>query len=430
MDLLIKGGRVIDPERNFDGQADLAIENGKILKLEERIRGKATEVIDANGLIVVPGLIDMHVHLREPGREDKETIFTGMKAAAKGGFASVCCMPNTNPAIDNEGIVQFVLHKAKQNPCINVFPVAAATRGREGKEMTEIGKLMKSGAAAISDDGSCISDSGLLRHILEYAGPFGIPVLEHCEDIALSCGGLIHEGVISTMLGLKGIPSTSEEVMVARDILLSESTGMRIHIQHVSSAGSVGLLRRAKERNVPVTAETAPHYLLLTDENLQTYDTNFKMNPPLRSVKDRDALIAALSDGTIDAIATDHAPHLAVEKEVEFDRAPFGIIGLETCVPLLLDRMVRQGHLDITRMIDLLSSAPARIMRFQNKGTFREGADGDVTLIDTEKAVVFSNGYFESKCWNSPFLNWKCRGAPVCVIVEGKKVMENGEVLV
>ncbi|MDP8218698.1 MAG: dihydroorotase [Candidatus Theseobacter exili] len=429
MDILIKGGRIVDPSQDFDCIADLGINMGKIVACGSGIKEKANKVVDATGLIVVPGLIDMHVHFREPGMEEKETIYTGMRAAAKGGFSSVATMPNTKPATDNEGIVKYILTKTAEKPLINVFPVAAATLARDGKQMTEIGELKKAGAVALSDDGDCITNSALLRRILEYAGSLDMPVLEHCEDPVLSGQGVMNESIMSTILGLKGIPAASEVVMVARDLTLCKMTGSRLHIQHVSSAGSVELIRWAKSKGVPVTAETAPHYLVLTDDDLHSYSTMLKVKPPIGSKHDREELIKAVKDGTIDAIASDHAPHLHAEKDVEFDYAPFGMIGLESSIPLIMETLINPGILDFKDLVRLMSLNPANILGLKGKGSLKRGADGDVTLIDPEKEVVLTKDYFESKSINTPFLNWKCKGAPTSLFVSGKQILKDEKII-
>ena len=359
-----------------------------------------------------------------------KTIATGMRAAAKGGFSSVCTMPNTLPAVDNEGIVKFIISKSKEaGGFVNVFPVASATKGRESREMTEIGSLKEAGAVAVTDDGDCINDTNLLRRILQYSDSLNIPVLEHCEDMVLTSHGVMREGVMSTKLGLKGIPAESEEIMVARDIFVSKLTKCPVHIQHVSSAGSVSIIRWAKKNGIKVTAETAPHYLVLTDEALADYNTAYKVKPPIGNADDREALIEGLIDGTIDVIASDHAPHVKSKKEVEFDYAPFGMIGLETSLPLVMENLVAKNRISLKRMVELMSASPARIMNLSKKGALSEGFDADITIIDDKKEVEITCEYFESKSVNSPFKGMKCKGVAVGLVVNGKIVMKDGKVL-
>lgn len=426
--LLIKNGRIVDPSQNLDQISDLYIESGIIKKLGKNLSITSDELIDARGLIVSPGFIDMHVHLREPGFEQKETILTGMRAAAKGGFTSICCMPNTHPPMDEPGTVGFVLSKAKEGKLVHVYPIGAATMKREGKVMTEIGHLKKAGVVAISDDGEPIYDAYMMRRCMEYSKMFGIIVIDHCEDKNLSQEGVMNESFSSTLLGLKGVPNISEDVLVIRDILISQYTGIPVHLAHISSKGAVELVRWGKAKGVQVSAETAPHYFSLSDEDIKEYRTEFKMNPPLRSKEDVLAVREGLKDGTIDAIATDHAPHQAVEKEVEFDMAPFGIIGLETSVPVGLTFLVKEGILTLSQWIEKMAVNPAKILNLPG-GSLSVGRPGDVTILDLEKEVSIQDNYFESKSRNCPYMGKKLKGAPVHTIVEGRLVMKDGKVL-
>ncbi|MDD5492738.1 MAG: dihydroorotase, partial [bacterium] len=380
MRILIKGGRVIDPANRIDAQKDIYIEEGVIKKVGSNIKVNKpnVKVIDARGKVVTPGLIDMHTHLREPGREDEETIASGTRAACKGGFTSICCMPNTQPVTDNQAQVELILSKAQKEGWVNVYPIGAITKGLQGEEMSPIGELKKAGVAGITDDGKTVYNSLIMRRALEYSKMFKLPVISHCEDTDLSAEGLINEGYISTILGMRGIPRQAEEVIVSRDIQLAEMTGGHLHIAHVSTEGSVGMIRRAKRMNIKITAETAPHYFTLTDEAVKTYNTNTKMNPPLRTKKDVQAIKHGLQDGTIDCIASDHAPHLEDEKNQEYELAPFGIIGLETMLPLIITELVDKKVLTLREAIKKLTVNPARILGL-NKGTLSPGADADIT---------------------------------------------------
>lgn len=415
--LLIKGGHVIDPANGLDGIRDILVEDGKISQVAEKIVKNGTEIIAAGGRHIFPGFIDMHVHLREPGREDEETIASGTRAAAHGGFTSVVCMPNTEPPIDNEGIVELIYKQAKDSAAVNVFCAACISKGRQGKEIVEMGKLKQAGVVALSDDGSTVADSYLMRRALEYSSMFNLLVISHSEELSLNRQGQMNEGYMSTRLGLTGIPNAVEEIGVFREICLSSLTGVPIHIAHVSTAGSVGLIRDAKTRGIPVTCETAPHYFTLTDELLKTYDTNFKVNPPLRTEEDIAAIIGGLKDGTIDVIATDHAPHTDFEKITEFQYAPCGLIGLETAVSLSFNRL----PLDLNTIIRKFTVNPSRILNLA-KGTLSVGADADITIVDLEKEIIVDAKKFRSKSRNTPFNKWKLTGAPVAAIVGGKVV--------
>ena len=418
--ILIKNGRVIDPANKIDTVLDILIDNGKIIETGKKLstQHSALVIIDASDKIVVPGLIDMHVHLREPGYEYKETIKTGTEAALAGGFTSIACMPNTKPVNDNQSVTDFILDKARKEGVVNVYPVGAITKGLKGEELSEIGELKSAGVVAITDDGKPVMNSELMRRAMEYASMFDLPVISHCEDLHLSEGGVMNEGFVSTELGLKGIPNAAEDVMTARDIALSELTGARLHIAHVSTRGAVNLIREAKSRGVKVTCETAPHYFTLTEKTVDDYNTNAKMNPPLRSEDDLKAIIEGLKDGTIDVIATDHAPHEASEKDVEFDKAPFGIVGLETSLPLTL-KLVEDGIISLTEAIAKLTVNPSRILNL-NKGTLSVDADADISIINPDKEWQIDITRFKSKGKNSPFHGLKVKGLVNTVIINGK----------
>ncbi|MCX7887493.1 MAG: dihydroorotase [Verrucomicrobiae bacterium] len=415
--LLIQNGRVLDPANRVDEVRDLLIMDGKIAA------GPApadAERLDASGKYVVPGLIDIHVHLREPGRTDQETIATGTLCAARGGFTSVVCMPNTDPPADNTGTIALIRQRAANAGVVNVFPAGAITRDLKGEELAPIGSLKRAGVVAITDDGHCVQNNELMRRAVQYGAMFDLVVMDHCQDYNLAAEGVMHEGYWSLALGLRGWPSVAEELVVARNILLAETTGGRIHCQHLSTARSVQLIREAKNRGVPITAEVTPHHLTLTDECCKTYDTNFKINPPLRTEADRAALIEGLADGTIDCICSDHAPHCDYEKEVEFDIAPFGIIGLETELALAL-ALVHQKKLTLAQMVEKFTVNPARILRL-NKGTLSVGADADVTILDLEKEWTYDVQASASKSRNSPFHGWRFKGRAVTTIVGGRIV--------
>lgn len=422
MDLLIRNGRVVDPASGTDGGLDVLIVDGRIADVRAGIRAEAARTIDASGLVVAPGFIDMHVHLREPGFEEKETIRTGSRAAARGGFTTVCCMPNTNPVNDSLSVLESIRAEARKSAVVNVLPIAAVTRGLKGAELTDMAALFRAGAVAFSDDGRPVGDALIMRRALEASRSLGTLVIDHCEDKGLSADGTMHEGRYSRLCGLKGIPAAAEEVMVVRDIRLAEMTGARVHIAHLSVKGAVRAVEEAKKRGVQVTAEATPHHVLLTDALLERQDTNFKMNPPLRSAEDVEALVEGVKNGVIDAIATDHAPHTVQNKEAAFAKAPFGVIGLETAVSLLLDRFVRGNIISLRRFIELLSTNPARLLGLTNKGRFTVGADADITLLDLGAETVVDKDKFESKSRNSPFHGWKLKGAAVMTVVGGKVV--------
>ena len=419
MSLLLRGGRVIDPANNVDAVQDVLIADGKIERLGRSLEAPTgAEVVDANGKIVCPGFIDIHVHLREPGYEYKETVATGTRAAAAGGFTAVCCMANTNPVNDNGAVTDYILAKAKVEGVVRVYPIGAVTRGLRGEELAELAELADSGCVAFSDDGRCVMNAGLYRRAMEYTLPFGTPLISHAEDTSLSRGASMNEGVVSTETGLPGQPAAAEDVMVARDILLAELTGAHVHIAHVSTAGAVRLIRDAKARGLQITAEVTPHHLVLTEEAVRTWDPNTKMAPPLRTKRDVEALLEALADGTIDCIATDHAPHALSEKEGEFDRAAFGIVGLETAVAVLLDRLVRPGLLPLSTLIARLSRDPARLLNLPG-GNLAAGAPADVTIIDPDAETVVEPLRFRSRSRNTPFGGWTLRGAPWMTLVGG-----------
>lgn len=419
MKILIKNGKVIDPSQKRNGVADILIENKKIIRIEKKIKAKADKIIDARGKIVSPGFIDMHTHLREPGEENKETIARGAHAALYGGFTTVCAMPNTIPACDNAAQVQFVVEKAQQAGFANVLPVGAITKNRAGKEMTEMAEMQKFGCVAVSDDGGSVDDAKLLRRAMEYAAMLNLLVICHCEDKNLFGKGVVHEGYWSTILGLRGIPPESESIIVGRDIQLAELTGVHLHIAHVSTAQSVDLIRQAKKRGAKITAEATPHHFTLTDESLGNYDTNCKVNPPLRSKSDVKAICRGLKDGTIDVIATDHAPHLKVDKEKEFDYAPFGLIGLETALSLAVMQLIDKKILTWQELINKLSCAPNRILQ-HNKGTLKPGAIADIIIIDPKKTWVYTKDQIKSKSHNSPFIDWEMKGKVEVVLLAGK----------
>ncbi len=419
MDLLIKGGRVIDPAQQLDEKLDIRIENGTIKELGKKLAaGKSCEVIDATGLIVTPGLIDMHVHLRDPGLEYKEDILTGTRAAAAGGFTSVACMPNTNPVNDNKAVTSYIITKAKAEGLVNVFPVGSITQGSKGEKLAEMGDLKEAGCVAVSDDGCPLTNPELMRRALEYAKGMEITLISHAEDLGLSGDGLMNDGFTATELGLKGIPWVAEDAATARDVYLAEFTDSPIHIAHVSTKGAVQIIRDAKARGVRVTCETAPHYFTLTEDAVRGYNTNAKMNPPLRTSEDVAAIKAGLADGTIDAIATDHAPHHSDEKDVEFALASNGIIGLETALPLSLT-LVLEKVLDFTDLVDKLSRNPAKILGI-TRGTLEAGAVADITIIDPNREWTVAADSLASKSKNSPFLGTTMKGQAVVTIVGGK----------
>lgn len=423
--MLLRGGRVIDPSRGTDGVADLLIAGGRIDGIGSGITPPPdTEVVDVAGQVVAPGLIDVHVHFREPGQEDLETIATGAMAAAAGGFTAVCAMPNTDPVTDNQAAVGFVVRQAIRAARARVYPIGAISLGQKGQQLAEFGEMVGAGAVAVSDDGRPVVSSQLMRTALEYAKVFGIPVADHCEDPTLSAGGAMHEGLVSTRLGLKGIPAAAEEIMVARDILLAELTGGHVHLCHMSTRGSVDLIRRAKDHGLRVTAEATPHHFTLTHERVEGYDTNAKMNPPLREAEDREAIRQALMDGTIDVIATDHAPHHYDAKEREFDDAPNGILGLETALGLGIREFVETGQLTLLQLMDLMSTRPARIFRLPG-GTLAVGAPADVVVFDPGAHWRVDPDRFRSKSRNTPFGGEELVGRVAMTLVDGRVVFRD-----
>ena len=419
--LLVKGGRVIDPASSLDGTADVLIDNGRITAVGRDLPRNGAELLDASGLIVAPGFIDMHVHLREPGIEHSETIETGARAAAAGGFTSICCMPNTLPVNDNATVTSYIVERARQYALVNVFPIGAITKDSAGEELAAIGSMKSAGIVALSDDGRPVMNARVMRRAMEMAKSFGLPVIDHCEDLNLSSGGDMHEGVHSTRLGLRGIPSSSEDVMVARDILLAQTTGARFHVAHISSHRSIDMVRRAKERGLPVTSEATPHHFSISDADIAPYDSNYKMKPPLRSTCDTAAVIEGIVSGAIDAIATDHAPHPGSEKMQEFEKCPFGIIGLETALGLSLEKLYHSGKISLMRLVELFTTGPARILGLE-RGSLSQGLPADLTIFNTELSWTYDVNHSFSKSKNSPFHGWKFRGGPVMTIVGGAVV--------
>jgi dihydroorotase len=415
--LLIQNGRVIDPSQQMDQVTNLLVENGRVSAYDVAA-GRQDRVLDAAGKIVTPGLIDMHVHLREPGREEDETIETGTAAALAGGFTSIACMPNTDPPLDSQGAVEFVHHQAAEAGNCNVYVVGCVSKNREGKELAEIGQLVVARAVAFTDDGNPVYDPELMRRAFEYCLMFDKPVLSHAEIRELTQHGVMHEGLVSLILGLAGMPAAAEDVMTSRDIALAEATGGRLHMMHVSTSGALEIIRRAKRRNVRVTAEVTPHHFTLTDECLLAFDSNYKMNPPLRSKDHVDACIAGLADGTLDAIASDHAPHAKEKKMQELDQAPFGIVGLETTLGLVITKLIEPGHLDWMTALAKMTINPARILGIP-KGTLAIGADADITIIDPEVRWTVNPAEFRSKSNNTPFAGWELKGRASAVIVGG-----------
>jgi dihydroorotase len=423
MALLIKNGRVIDPASGHDAIADVWIEDGVIRGVGADLTPAGAETFDATGLIVAPGFIDMHVHLREPGFEHAETIETGSRAAAAGGFTSICPMPNTSPINDSATVTSYIIEKARKHAIVNVFPIGAITKGSAGEELAAIGSMKNAGAVAISDDGRPVMNARVMRRAMEFARSFGIPVIDHCEDLHLSAGGDMHEGLESVRLGLRGIPACSEDVMVARDILLAEVTGARYHVAHISSRHSVEMVAFAKARGIAVTAEATPHHLALADSDIQPYDSNFKMKPPLRSRCDVGAVAEGVISGAIDAIATDHAPHAGSEKMQEFEKCPFGIIGLETAISVVLETLVHPGKIGLMRMVDLFTTGPAKILGLQ-RGTLAAGAAADVTIFSPDREWTYDVNKSASKSRNSPFDGREFKGGPVATIVNGRVVWQ------
>ena len=426
MKLLITGGHLIDPAEGQNSGRNVLVENGRVSAWLSDADGvpEGAEIFDATGLIVAPGFIDLHVHLREPGQEYKETIASGCAAAVAGGFASVCPMPNTKPINDNAAITRFIIEQARIAGFANVFPVGAITKGSDGTELAEMGEMKAAGAVAMSDDGRPVPNAGMMRRALEYAKDFGLTIVDHCEDKSLSSGGTMHEGRMSLILGLKGMPALAEDLDAVRDVLLAEATGGHLHIAHISTKGAVEIVRRAKKQGINVTAEVTPHHWTLTDSVVEGYDTNTKMSPPLRSQEHLEAILEGISDGTIDAIATDHAPHHADEKALEYDQAPFGITGLETAVGLAFEKLVHPGIINLQRLVEMCATNPAKIFNIPERGTLKPGSIADITILDPDLAWTFRAADSKSKCKNTPFDNWTFRGAAVATIVGGRIVYQ------
>jgi dihydroorotase len=429
MRLLIANGYVVDPSQGQNSGQNLLIEDGRVAGFLSRSESvpEGAEVLDATGLVVAPGFIDLHVHLREPGQEYRETIATGAVAAVAGGWTSVCAMPNTDPINDSPAVTRFIIEQAERAGAANVFPIGSITKGSSGTELAEMGEMKRAGIVAVSDDGRPVPTAGMMRRAMEYASGFDLAVVDHCEDRSLVAGGVMHEGHWSLLLGLRGMPAAAEELDAVRDCALAELTGARVHIAHISTKGALEAVRRAKERGLAVTCEVAPHHWALTDAAVEGYDTNMKMSPPLRSREHVEALMEALRDGTIDAIATDHAPHHRDEKDLEFDNAPFGITGLETAVGLALDRLVHPGTINLERLVELCSVNPARIFKLKERGSLRRGSWGDVTILDPDLLWTFDAAQSKSKSRNTPFDKWAMRGAAVATIVGGRILYRHPE---
>jgi dihydroorotase len=419
-EMILTGAKIIDPANQYFGPAEIYVSKGKIRKIEKKGKSKGNDVIDLKGLYLCPGFIDMHVHLREPGREDEETVISGAEAAAAGGFTAVACMPNTEPALDNAETIKFVIDRAKAAK-VKVYPIGAVTVGRKGEILTEMLEMVNVGAVAFSDDGGGLQNGHLMRRALEYSKTCAVPIISHCEYNDLASGGVMNESFVSTVLGLKGNPPVAEELMVAREIMLAQYTGSRVHIAHVSTAGSVDLIRRAKKAKVKITAEVTPHHFTLSDEKIRSFDTNYKVNPPLRTKKDIDALKKGLADGTIDVIASDHAPHSVEEKELEFDYAPPGMIGLETTVGLTITELVKKRLLSWPQAVAKLTINPAGILNLPG-GSFKIGGPADFTVIDPNLKWVVDRDDFKSLSFNSPYIGRKLTGKAVMTIVDGKIV--------
>jgi dihydroorotase len=421
--LVIKNGRVIDPSQTLDRVCDVAMEDGTIREIAEGIETVGAEVFDASGLIVAPGFIDMHVHLREPGFEHSETIESGSRAAAAGGFTSICCMPNTQPVNDNVTVTSYIIDRARKFAVVNVYPIGAITKRSAGEELSAIASMAEAGIVAISDDGKPVMNARVVRRAMEFARSVNIPLIEHCEDLHLSAGGDMHEGLQSTRLGLRGIPRSSEDVMVARDIILAEVTGVRYHVAHISSKHSVEMVAFAKRRGLPVTSEATPHHFALADSEMRPYDSNYKMKPPLREPGDVEAVTNGLIDGSVDAIATDHAPHPGDEKMQEFERCPFGIIGLETAIGLSLERLYHTGKITLPHLVQLFTRNPASILSL-DRGTLRPGSAADVTIFGLDNEWVYDVNSSPSKSRNTPFHSHRFKGGPMATIVGGKIVWQ------
>ncbi|TDI11062.1 MAG: dihydroorotase [Acidobacteria bacterium] len=424
MTLLLQGGTVVDPSQKLEKRLDLLVEKGRVAALGKIKPKKSWEVVDVSKCVVAPGFIDMHVHLREPGREDKETILSGSQAAAAGGFTSIACMPNTEPVNDSEAITRFILERAGRAGLVNVFPAGAITKGLEGKELAEIGEMVKAGVVAITDDGNPVENNQIMRRALEYSKIFDVPVVDHCEDRDLAAAGHLNESGVSTRLGVRGISRAAEELDVARDTILSRITGGRVHIAHISTQESVAWVRQAKKQGIAITCEVTPHHFTLTDTDITNYDTHFKMYPPLRTASDVKAMLKGLSDGTIDCIATDHAPHTRLEKEMTFEEAANGIIGMETAVSLAWEFLIRRKIVSVSRLVELFSTNPDRILKL-GRGTLKEGAIADITVIDPDCEIIVDVKKFRSKSRNCPFHGWRLQGAPFMTIVRGRIIFRH-----
>ena len=425
MSIVIKNGRVIDPASQTDRVADVLIVDGRVAGVAPNLSSPKAEVFDATGMIVAPGFIDMHVHLREPGFEHAETIESGSRAAAAGGFTSVCCMPNTKPVNDSATVTSYIVERARRKAVVNVFPIGAITKGSAGEELAAIGAMKEAGAVAISDDGLPVMSARVMRRAMEFARSYDLPIIQHCEDLNLSAGGDMHEGANSVRWGLRGIPAAAEDVMAARDLLLAELTGARYHIAHISTRNAVAMVDYARKQGLPVSCEVTPHHFVLSDRDMAPYDSNYKMKPPLREPDDRAAVVEGLASGAIDAIATDHAPHPGSEKMQEFERCPFGIIGLETAIALSLQELVHTGKITLNRLVELFTTGPESVMRL-GRGTLAPGALGDVTIFSTELSWTYDVNQSHSRSRNSPFDGKTFRGGPVATVVGGEMVWKRG----
>lgn len=425
MKLLIRNGQVIDPASKMNDRVDISIERGIIKKIAKGLKPeKSIQVIDAEGLIVAPGFIDMHVHLREPGYENKETIETGSKAAVRGGFTSIVCMPNTSPVNDNRSVTEYIIARSKEVGLLNIFPVAAITKNIQGEQITEMADLVEGGAVGFSDDGNCVMSADVIRKALEYSKMCKVPIIEHPEDHLISADGLVNEGFISYKYGLRGILNASEEVIVARDIILQERIKSQLHLTHISTAGSVDLIRNAKKKRIKVTADATPHHLLLNEEAITSYDTVYKVKPPLRTEKDNEALVSGLQDGTIDCIASDHAPHTRDEKDREFELAPFGMVGMESSFSVIFDKLVKTKIIDMVRLVELFSTNPARILHLEDRGRLKSGNPADITIFNPSRSFTINPESFHSMANNCPFRGWKGKGVIEYTIVNGRVVYQ------
>jgi dihydroorotase len=425
MPIVIKNGRVIDPSSNTDRIADVLIVDGRVAGVAANLSSPGAEAFDAAGMIVAPGFIDMHVHLREPGFEHAETIESGSRAAAAGGFTSICAMPNTKPVNDSATVTSYIVERARRKAVVNVFPIGAITKGSAGEELAAIGAMKEAGAVAISDDGLPVMSARVMRRAMEFARSYDLPIIQHCEDLNLSAGGDMHEGANSVRWGLRGIPAAAEDVMAARDLLLAELTGARYHIAHISTRNAVAMVDYARKQGLPVSCEVTPHHFVLSDRDMAPYDSNYKMKPPLRSVRDRAAVVEAIAAGAVSAIATDHAPHPGSEKMQEFERCPFGIIGLETAIALSLQELVHTGKITLNRLVELFTTGPESVMRL-GRGTLAPGALGDVTIFSTELSWTYDVNQSHSRSRNSPFDGKTFRGGPVATVVGGEMVWKRG----